>query len=650
MTQHIPPHTQKSADLFDHLSSRDRAHAAQRDADARARAPSPPSSSTRGVLRVSRAWRCDRARAARGNDRFASALLGFTLIRTMMIGTTSVMRAMGDFASTSGSTSSSSSSSSSRRASRCAQARASGAGARSGGRRSRSPAPAPSRSGASKRVPSEAVSRSSTPSDADWVEKYGNRRLNYRLQARAVDGATSGGAARGVFVDEEGAGAEAEDEDEEYKVGVLLLNLGGPETLDDVQPFLYNLFADPDIIRLPQALQFLQGALASILSASRAPKSREAYESIGGGSPLRRITDDQARALQGALDARGVQAKTYVGMRYWKPFTEDAIADIKRDGVNRLVVLPLYPQFSISTSGSSLRLLEQYFSEDEQLARVRHTVIPSWYQRPGYVKAMAQLISQTLNDKFDDNKEPIIFFSAHGVPVSYVEDAGDPYKAEMEECVQLIVDELRQMGVSNEHVLAYQSRVGPVEWLKPYTDDTIRQLGRDGTKAMCAVPISFVSEHIETLEEIDMEYRELAEENGIEKWGRVPALDTDPLFIDDLAKAVIEALPYTTRMNSRIGEVTRASITGVPTAAVGDLLASYDRDKLAIPVPDSSWNKKADGRGANRAGEFSGSDPAQTTTNDLVNFAVVFFAVFFFLQVRAGANGLFGATGIFQHW
>jgi len=546
--------------------------------------------------------------------------------------------------------SSSSSSSSSRRASRCAQARASGAGARSGGRRSRSPAPAPSRSGASKRVPSEAVSRSSTPSDADWVEKYGNRRLNYRLQARAVDGVTSGGAARGVFVDEEGAGAEDEDEDEEYKVGVLLLNLGGPETLDDVQPFLYNLFADPDIIRLPQALQFLQGALASILSASRAPKSREAYESIGGGSPLRRITDDQARALQGALDARGVQAKTYVGMRYWKPFTEDAIADIKRDGVNRLVVLPLYPQFSISTSGSSLRLLEQYFSEDEQLARVRHTVIPSWYQRPGYVKAMAQLISQTLNDKFDDNKEPIIFFSAHGVPVSYVEDAGDPYKAEMEECVQLIVDELRQMGVSNEHVLAYQSRVGPVEWLKPYTDDTIRQLGRDGTKAMCAVPISFVSEHIETLEEIDMEYRELAEENGIEKWGRVPALDTDPLFIDDLAKAVIEALPYTTRMNSRIGEVTRASITGVPTAAVGDLLASYDRDKLAIPVPDSSWNKKADGRGANRAGEFSGSDPAQTTTNDLVNFAVVFFAVFFFLQVRAGANGLFGATGIFQHW
>jgi len=488
------------------------------------------------------------------------------------------------------------------------------------------------------------VEMRSTPNDVDWVEKYGNKKLNYRLQSRARargEGDYPSEGERGEV--EEDGGYEGGDA-EEYKVGVLLLNLGGPETLDDVQPFLYNLFADPDIIRLPTSLQFLQGLLASVLSAARAPKSRVAYESIGGGSPLRRITDDQAVALQGALDARGVQAKTYVGMRYWKPFTEDAIDAIKRDGVNRLVVLPLYPQFSISTSGSSLRLLEQYFSEDEQLARVKHTVIPSWYQRPGYVKAMAKLISQTLNEKFDDNREPIIFFSAHGVPVSYVEEAGDPYKAEMEECVQLIVDELRGMGVANEHVLAYQSRVGPVEWLKPYTDDTIRQLGRDGTKAMCAVPISFVSEHIETLEEIDMEYRELAEENGIEKWGRVPALDTDPLFIDDLAEAVIEALPYTTRMNGRQGEVTRASAR-VPTAAVGDLLASYDRDKLAIPIPDSSWSKKPDGRGAR-----GDSNDSSKTTADLVSFALVFFAVFFFLQIQAGANGLFGAAGIFQHW
>ena len=330
------------------------------------------------------------------------------------------------------------------------------------------------------------------------------------------------------------------------RVGILLLNLGGPEKLDDVQPFLYNLFADPDIIRLPGALQFLQAPLAALLSNSRAPKSREAYESIGGGSPLRRITDEQASALRDSLLGKGQEAKVYVGMRYWKPFTEDAVEQIKADGITKLVVLPLYPQFSISTSGSSLRLLEQIFGDDEYLQReMTHTVIPSWYQRPGYVRSMAELIAAEIrkpDSAFDSPEEPIVFFSAHGVPVSYVEDAGDPYKEEMEECVRLIVDELKKMGVRNDHVLAYQSRVGPVEWLKPYTDDVIRELGEKGTKAMVAVPISFVSEHIETLEEIDMEYRELAEESGVEKWGRVPALDTDPTFIDDLADAVMESL------------------------------------------------------------------------------------------------------------
>lgn len=250
--------------------------------------------------------------------------------------------------------------------------------------------------------------------------------------------------------------------------------------------------------------------------------------------------------MKEALARQGQESQVYVGMRYWRPFTEDAVEQIKADGITRLVVLPLYPQFSISTSGSSLRLLEQLFSEDEYLQQhMEHTVIPSWYQRPGYVQAMAELIKQELNkpgSQFDSPDEPVIFFSAHGVPVSYVETAGDPYKEEMEECVELIMARLKTMGVHNEHILAYQSRVGPVEWLKPYTDDVIRDLGAKGTKAMVAVPISFVSEHIETLEEIDMEYRELAEESGVKQWGRVPALDTNPIFIQDLADAVVESL------------------------------------------------------------------------------------------------------------
>lgn len=401
---------------------------------------------------------------------------------------------------------------------RVAATRVAGSGARAGGAR---------------RAAKSSSSESKGSRGSSLVGTNPGRRL--RVAARAVSDPSMTGWDAGRI-----------DEKEDV-VGVLLLNLGGPETLDDVQPFLYNLFADPDIIRLPGALQFLQSPLAALLSNSRAPKSREAYESIGGGSPLRRITDEQANALQSALVAKGLKnAKCYVGMRYWKPFTEEAVEQIKADGVTKLVVLPLYPQFSISTSGSSLRLLEQIFGEDEYLAtRMSHTVIPSWYERPGYVQAMADLIKAELNrpdSQFDSPDEPIVFFSAHGVPVSYVETAGDPYKEEMEECVALIMARLKEMGVANEHVLAYQSRVGPVEWLKPYTDDVIRELGEKKTKAMVAVPISFVSEHIETLEEIDMEYRELAEESGVEQWGRVPALDTNPVFIDDLADAVVESL------------------------------------------------------------------------------------------------------------
>ncbi|KAH1245939.1 Ferrochelatase-2, chloroplastic [Glycine max] len=272
------------------------------------------------------------------------------------------------------------------------------------------------------------------------------------------------------------------------KIGVLLLNLGGPETLEDVQPFLFNLFADPDIIRLPRIFSFFQKPLAQFVSVARAPKSKEGYASIGGGSPLRRMTDEQAEELKKSLWEKNVPAEVYVGMRYWHPFTEEAIEQIKRDGITKLVILPLYPQFSISTSGSSLRLLESIFREDEYLVNMQHTVIPSWYQREGYIKAMANLIEKELKS-FDCPEEVMIFFSAHGVPLAYVEEAGDPYKAEMEECVELIMEELETRKITNACTLAYQSRVGPVEWLRPYTDETIIELGRKGVKSLLAVPI-----------------------------------------------------------------------------------------------------------------------------------------------------------------
>lgn len=320
------------------------------------------------------------------------------------------------------------------------------------------------------------------------------------------------------------------------RVGVLLLNLGGPDQPEDVRPFLFNLFSDPEIIRLP--FSWLQKPLAWIISTSRASKSQENYKQIGGGSPLRRITEEQAQALQTSLQHKGQDAQVYIGMRYWHPFTEEAIARIRRDGIEKLVILPLYPQFSISTSGSSFRLLERLWQEDPALDRIEYTVIPSWYKRPGYLQAMAQLIAQEL-DQFPNPDAVHIFFSAHGVPVSYVEEAGDPYQQEIEDCTALIMQTLDR---PNPHTLAYQSRVGPVEWLKPYTEEAIPELAAQGVENLLVVPISFVSEHIETLQEIDIEYRELAEEAGIQHFQRVPALNTHPVFIDDLADMVVSAM------------------------------------------------------------------------------------------------------------
>ncbi|BAZ69944.1 MAG: ferrochelatase [Pelatocladus maniniholoensis HA4357-MV3] len=320
------------------------------------------------------------------------------------------------------------------------------------------------------------------------------------------------------------------------RVGVLLLNLGGPEKLEDVGPFLFNLFSDPEIIRLP--FPWLQKPLAWFIASRRTKKSQENYRKIGGGSPLRRITEAQADALKEQLQALGQDAKIYIGMRYWHPYTEEAIARIIQDGIEKLVILPLYPQFSISTSGSSFRLLEKLWQEDPRLQQIEYTVIPSWYKQSGYLQAMAELITQEI-DQVPNQEEAHVFFSAHGVPKSYVEEAGDPYQQEIEECTYLI---MRTLDRPNAHTLAYQSRVGPVEWLQPYTEDAIPELATQGVKDLVVVPISFVSEHIETLEEIDLEYRELAEEAGIHNFRRVPALNTHTVFIRALADLVVDAL------------------------------------------------------------------------------------------------------------
>lgn len=370
------------------------------------------------------------------------------------------------------------------------------------------------------------------------------------------------------------------DNDKDLKLGVLFLNLGGPETMKDVEGFLYNLFADPDIIRLPPLLSVLQKPLAYFIAKRRAPKSSEAYQSIGGGSPIVRYTREQSQLVQQSLRDRGFDnANCYFAMRYWHPYTEEVLEQIRRDGVNTMVIVPLYPQFSISTSGSSLRLLQDIFYKQPEIwggDKVAHTVVPAWYHRKGYVKAMAKLIVEQIGQYSPEETQDGIhvLYSAHGVPQSYIE-AGDPYQKQIEECIKLISREVqkqlasdrlrpaemtRQLGLQlagfkkAEKVtgsaespavkfhLSFQSRVGPVKWLQPYTEEKLVDLGKDGVKNLVVVPVSFVSEHIETLEEIDMEYKELAHENGIANWKRVPALNTDPIFIEDLTDLVIEAL------------------------------------------------------------------------------------------------------------
>ncbi len=324
------------------------------------------------------------------------------------------------------------------------------------------------------------------------------------------------------------------------RVGVLLMNLGGPERIKDVGPFLYNLFSDPEIIRLP--IPIFQKPLAWFISTIRSSKSQKAYEAIGGGSPLRRITEQQARELQSELRTRGIDATSYVAMRYWHPFTESAVEDLKADNIDEVVVLPLYPHFSISTSGSSFRELRRLIEKDDAFQKISIKCIRSWFDNDGYVQSLAGLIEEEIKACVLPEKAHICF-TAHGVPKSYVEEAGDPYRDEIQNCSLLIIDKVeRSLGFSNSYTLSYQSRVGPEEWLQPYTEDVLEELGGKGVKELVVVPISFVSEHIETLQEIDIEYKDIAIENGIENFRRVKALDTNPIFIKGLADLVITCL------------------------------------------------------------------------------------------------------------
>ena len=314
------------------------------------------------------------------------------------------------------------------------------------------------------------------------------------------------------------------------KRGVLLFNLGGPETLQDVRPFLYNLFSDPEIIRIKSDV--LRKALAWFIASIRHRKSQNLYRQIGGGSPLRKITESQAAALDSRLNSMGLPAQVYVGMRCWKPGIDEAVNRILQDGITRLVLLPLFPQYSVTTTGSCLKYFHALQQKLGLKDRMEIFTVDSWFEEPLYVESIVDRIRQGLARFSPDPGEPVhLLYSAHSIPERYVTE-GDPYLTQTQQSVERIHAQLDNACPS---ALAFQSRVGPVKWLGPSTKDVLTEMGRKGTGKVLTVPISFVSDHIETLQEIDIAYRELALQSGIKEFHRADSLNLHPKFIDALA-------------------------------------------------------------------------------------------------------------------
>jgi len=307
------------------------------------------------------------------------------------------------------------------------------------------------------------------------------------------------------------------------KIGIVLLNMGGPDSLDTVQPFLYNLFSDNDIVQIPR---LIQKPVAKLISIFRAKKVRKYYELIGGKSPQKEQTFKQAKALQEKL---GDRYKVVVAMRYWHPFTEEALNELLKEDLEKIILLPLYPQFSTTTTGSS-------FNEFDRVYKRLNLNIPikkiySYHNHQLYIKAIAKQIKEHL----PNYQDYCFLFSAHSLPVKIIEK-GDPYQKQTEETVKLIMEYFP----NNRYSLAYQSKVGFVKWLEPMTDEEIIRLKKEGIEKLAIIPVSFVSEHSETLYELDIQYREIAENIGIKDFKRIPTLQSSELFIECLKDLIVK--------------------------------------------------------------------------------------------------------------
>ena len=314
------------------------------------------------------------------------------------------------------------------------------------------------------------------------------------------------------------------------RVAVVLFNLGGPDSLAAVGPFLFNLFRDPAIIGLPTVLRYLVAALITLVRTRMASAN---YAEIGGASPLLRETKAQADALKVVLQSRmaGTEVEVFIAMRYWRPFTAAVAAEVAAFAPDEVVLLPLYPQYSTTTTGSSLDAWKKAYRGPGEL----HAVC-CYPEEPGLIEAHAQRIEQAYEAA--GRPEPIrLFFSAHGLPQKLV-DAGDPYRSHVERTCAAVV---ARLGSSWDWRICFQSRVGPMKWLGPYTAETITEAGNEGLGVL-VTPIAFVSEHVETLIELDRDYARIAEAEGCPVYLRAPAISVQSDFIAGLAGAVERAL------------------------------------------------------------------------------------------------------------
>jgi len=317
------------------------------------------------------------------------------------------------------------------------------------------------------------------------------------------------------------------------KKAIILFNLGGPDKLENVEPFLFNLFNDPAILNLPSIFRY---PLAKLISNRRAPIAKKIYQELGGSSPILKLTKEQSSVLEQRLnrDKTGDEYKCFIVMRCWHPRATDVIGDVQSFGPDEIVLMPLYPQYSAATSGSSIKEWKDICKKNNY--NIKTSAICCYPTNKNFISAHTKEIIK----KIKDLKNYKLIFSAHGLPEKNIKK-GDPYQWQVEQSVRKIVESLNDEKL--DWILSYQSRVGPLKWIGPSTEDIIVENSKIG-KHIVLVPIAFVSEHSETLVELDIEYKKLAEANGCKNYTRVPALGTNEDFIEAISELIIKKEEY----------------------------------------------------------------------------------------------------------